>query len=439
MIAFLRLTAMSRHSSSASVASRRRLPKWLKITVVSALVLLNVAVVAVWWTVRNAEKAFRDNATVVEVPDLAEPVAAKDPLFVLLIGSDSREGVDKEVFGDFAGARSDVIMIARLDPQTSGVRLISIPRDTLVPIDGHGENKINAAYAFGGAPLMVKTVSDAFDVPINHYVEVDFVGFQELVDELGGVTLHFNAPARDLRSRLDVPAGDVSLDGFQALAYARSRYYEELEDGVWRNVEGSDIGRTKRQQALVLAILARLKRPSSLTESGSLVASVARHITVDSALADSSLSQLAFSMRNVDGSRIEAVTLPTIGASRGGASVQLQDDPAASELLDDFRSGRPIETSSPGDILSIEVLNGNGITGSASKWAKVLTGEGFDVTRVDGSDRQLETTEVVVREASEAATALTEKLGFGRVTVGQVPSRVDAVVILGADAEASAP
>lgn len=435
VIAFMRLTAMSRHSTSTSAASRPRLPRWLKVTVLSGLILANLVVAGIWWSIRGATEAFRENATVVEVADLATPTASTDPLYVLAIGSDSREGVDTDVFGDFGGARGDVIMVVRLDPEESTARILSIPRDTYVPIDGHGENKINAAYAYGGASLMVKTVRDSFDLPINHYVEVDFVGFQDLVDALGGVEMNFPAQARDRKSHLDVPAGTVTLDGFQALAYARSRSYQELQNGTWKSVDASDIGRAQRQQNLVLAILARLKRPSTLTESGTLVASVAQHLTVDEAFADSSLAQLAFSMRGIGGSGVSTFTLPTIGATRGKASVQLVDEPAASEMLADFRSGRPIDAETTTDTLSLEVLNANGVEGSAGRWAEKLTASGFDVQGIDTADRRIDTTEVVVREVSSAAEALTEELGFGHVVVGQVPSGVDAVVVLGTDAE----
>ncbi|MGA7272354.1 MAG: LCP family protein, partial [Acidimicrobiia bacterium] len=410
--------AMSRHSSPSSASVRRRLPRWLKVTVISALVLANLVVFGVWWTIHSADKAFRDNAAVRDdvVSELAAaPADSADPLYVLLIGTDSRAGVDKSVFGDFAGARGDVIMIARLDPGEGKVALLSIPRDTYVPIEGHGENKINAAYAYGDAPLMVKTVRQAFDIPLNHYVEIDFAGFQDLVDELGGVEMRFSNPARDLKSKLDVPAGDMMLNGFQALAYARSRHYQEQRDGSWRSVDASDIGRTARQQQLVLAILSRLKRPSTLADTGSVVASLARHMTVDSALADSSLVRLAFSMRDVGVSDIETATLPTVGATRGKASVQLIDHPAADPMVAAFRSGQPMDTTEAGGIVTVDVLNGNGVAGNAGSWADRLTSAGYVVKRVADADHHVTTTEVVVAAPDPGADDLVDELGFGHV------------------------
>jgi LCP family protein required for cell wall assembly len=429
---------MSRHAAPRSARHRRGLPRWLKATVVSLLVVANLAVLGVWWTIRTAESAFRSNAVTLDdvVPELAaRPTEDAEPLYFLLIGSDSREGVDTKQFGDFAGARGDVVMVARLDRAEGEALILSIPRDTLVPIEGHGENKINSAYAFGGAPLMVKTVRDAFDLPLHHYVEIDFAGFQSLVDELGGVRMTFAHAARDPKSKLDVPAGSVTLDGFQALAFARSRSYQELRDGQWRSVDASDIGRTQRQQALVMAILSDLKRPSTIAEAGSIVASIAQHMTVDSALADSSLAELAFSMRSLGGSDIGTATLPTVGATRNGASVQLLDEPAATRVLEGFKQGRFPADEDGDSIDAVDVLNGNGVAGNAGTWALHLGEAGYTVGRVDNADERLETTVVVVEADNSAAAAdLVEELGFGTVEVGTVRDGVDAVVILGADA-----
>lgn len=430
---------MPRHSPKHSSRPRRRIPRWLKVSLIGGLILANVAVLGVWWTLRQAELAFWENAT--QLDDVTAELTAttpRQPLYVLVIGSDSRAGVDTGVYGDFGGARSDVVMVARVDAHEGDFHLLSIPRDTLVPIEGHGEDKVNSAFAFGGAPLMVKTVGEAFDVPIHHYVEVDFVGFQALVDELGGVEVAFAHPARDAKSRLDVPAGMVTLDGAQALAFARSRLYQEFRDGTWRSVDASDIGRMQRQQQLLLAILSRLKTPSTLTEPGSVVASFARHLTVDSALAEASLAQLAFSMRGVGPADIETLTLPTVGANRNGASVLLPARPGADQVLEAFRAGGPMDPGPVADIVNVRVLNGNGVDGSARRWAADLEAAGYVLTGVENAGVTQADTAVVVDAGHEASAAdLVQDLGFGRVVVGRLDGEADAIVILGADAEAA--
>jgi len=414
------------------------LPRWLKVTVLSVLLLANAAVLGAWWLMDSADTAFRENAESLEevVPELdSRPVGPKDPMYFLLIGSDSREGVDTKQFGDFKGARGDVVMVARVDPAEGRAQILSIPRDTWVPIEGHGEGKINAAYAYGGPALMVKTVRELTGAPIHHYVEVDFAGFQALVDEIGGVEMTFEHSARDRKSKLDVPAGTVTLDGYQALAYARSRSYQELRGDQWVSVDATDIGRTQRQQALVLAILKRLKRPSTLAETGDIVASIAQHMTVDAALADSSLTQLAFSLRDIGPSDIETATLPTVGATRGGASIQVVEQPAAAAMLEAFRAGSPLDADGGEAIVAVDVLNANGVAGSAGRWASRLGELGYTVNRVDNADERQETTVVVVGEDRVVAgELLVGALGFGSVEVGDVPEGVDAVVLLGADA-----
>ncbi|MFO7293066.1 MAG: LCP family protein [Acidimicrobiia bacterium] len=414
------------------------MPRWLKVSVLSILLLANAAVVGAWWLMDSADTAFRENAQSLEevVPELdARPAGPTEPMYFLLIGSDSREGVDAKQFGDFKGARGDVVMVARVDPDQGKAQILSIPRDTWVPIEGHGEGKINAAYAYGGPALMVKTVRDLIGVPIHHYVEVDFAGFQALVDEIGGVEMDFENPARDPKSKLDVPAGTVVLDGYQALAYARSRYYQELRDGQWVSVDATDIGRTQRQQALVLAILKRLKRPATLAETGDIVASIAQHMTVDAALAESSLTQLAFSLREIGPSDIETATLPTVGATRGGASIQVLEQPAAAAVLEAFRTGSSLDADGGEAIVSVDVLNANGIAGNAGRWASRLRELGYTVNRVDNADEREDTTVVVVGDDRVVAgEVLVDALGFGAVEVGEVPEGVDAVVLLGADA-----
>jgi LCP family protein required for cell wall assembly len=236
------------------------------------LVAANLVVGFVLWTLNSAQTAFRENAAQIDdvVPELdVRPVATTEPITFLVIGSDSREGLESlQNFGVSDGARGDVIMLIKLYPGTGSAQILSLPRDLLVDIPGHGSDRINAAYSYGGAPLMVRTVRQVTGLPVHHYVEVDFVGFQALVDEIGGVHVEFSYPARDLNSGLKVEAGRQLLDGKQALAFARSRHFEELRNGDWVPVQADDFGRTHRQQKLILAILAGVKKPSSLPEAG---------------------------------------------------------------------------------------------------------------------------------------------------------------------------
>ncbi len=168
----------------------------------------------------------------------------------LIVGSDSREGWAND---GTVGARTDTIMLLHR-PVTGPVALISIPRDSYVEIPGHGKNKINAAFAFGGPSLLVQTVEDLTGLTIDHYLEVGFLGVSDVVDALGGVELCYDADVDDPLSTLVWSAGCHEADGRTALAFARMRYSDPL----------GDIGRTQRQQQLVSAVADEALRPSTL-------------------------------------------------------------------------------------------------------------------------------------------------------------------------------
>jgi LCP family protein required for cell wall assembly len=409
--------------------------------VIGLLVLANLALAGVYWLLHTTQEAFVTSASQVEevVPELnVRPANKQDPVTFLVIGSDSRAGLDDlEHFGNFAGARADVIMLLKVYPDEGRAQLLSLPRDLLVEIPGHGENRINSAYSLGGAALMVRTVKEVTGLPIHHYVEVDFSGFQAIVDQLDGVYFDFHYPARDKKSGLAVEAGHQLLDGSQALALARSRHYQELRDGRWRSVDGGDISRTGRQQQLVLAILDRVARPSSITEAGDLVTAFASHLSIDAQLARRSIIDLAFQMRGIDVSGIETATLPGRAASVGGRSVLKMQQPEAGQLISAFANGQSLSADEP---LRLQVLNGNGMSGSAGDWSAVLEDKGFSIANIgDASSSDFTTTLVMVPpDHVEDGEAVVDALGFGEVTTGSIAGAVDAVVILGADAGSTA-
>jgi LCP family protein required for cell wall assembly len=400
------------------------------VLIVSLLVLANLAVLGLLWGVSTGQDFLagaNTNQEVVEV--LTEPTG--DSLTFLIVGSDTREGLDDLTnFGNFSGERGDVVMLVRMDPGGEA-KILSIPRDLFVDIPGYGENRINAAYAFGGASLMVDTIQSSLGIPVNHYVEVDFVGFIALVDELGGIELTFDYQARDRSSGLDVDAGTQTVDGAQALAYARSRKYQEYQKGSWVSVDANDIGRTGRQQEVLKAIMSELKSPSTVAEAGSIAAAVSKHMTVDASLASASVAGLAWNFRGILTAGISGVTLPVRGAVINGASVVVADEPDARTAIDEFLAG--IEaTSRP---LRLLVLNGNGVGGSAAALSETLVDAGFTVPDIgDADNKAYQTTTVVVPQGSADGSRIVEALGFGVVEFGNVDNDFDAVVIVGSDA-----
>ncbi len=259
----------------------------------------------------------------------------------LIVGSDSRENLPDDLegrFGDFGGARADTIILAQV---ADGRRqLLSIPRDLKVDIPSHGTNKINAAYAFGGPNLLVETVARATGIRANHYLEVEFGGFAGIVDALGGIELDLPYPARDLKSGLDVSSGAQNVDGATALAFVRSRSYEEYRDGSWVGTGGGDIARAERQREVLLRIMEKASSATTLLRSPVIISGVGSHLSADSDVNLFILARTAWGMRFAG--ETDAATLPVTGSTEGGVAYLVAVEPDASEMLAAFAAGEPL-------------------------------------------------------------------------------------------------
>jgi len=257
----------------------------------------------------------------------------------LIVGSDSRDvedlvdaGLDPAAFADGGGQRSDTMMLLRF--VDGKAKMMSIPRDLYLQIaETNGSQKINAAYN-GGPSRLVKTVQESLGVPVNQYLEVDFVSFAKLVDALGGITIDFAHPAFDRNSGLDVrQAGPVLLDGPQALSYVRSRHYVEVIDGREVPDATGDLGRVKRQQQFLKAVFSELgsvKNPVTLARAAG---DAAGGLRVDDTLGFWEAVKFAWRLRALDPAPVE---LPTrLGSNQAGSVLFLED--GAQAALDQFR------------------------------------------------------------------------------------------------------
>jgi LCP family protein required for cell wall assembly len=267
----------------------------------------------------------------------------------LLVGSDSRAGADPTAVdaggigtaADVSGHRSDTIMILRRDKSTGNASLLSIPRDLWVQVPGHnGKRRINSAFN-DGPEVLVQTLQQELGLPIHHYVEIDFSGFKALVDALGGVQICVNYATRDVSTGLNITEpGCHILNGVQALAYARSRHYEEFrEDQQWHEDPASDLGRTKRQQQFVnLALQTALDRIKvDPFAAGRLATSIGASLRVDDQLDPIAA---ASSLRSAVASGIATYSLPVIGKTIGGNAVLLLGD-GSDAVLAFFRGQGP--------------------------------------------------------------------------------------------------
>ena len=289
----------------------------------------------------------------------ADEQPASGPLDILVVGSDSREGLTgKEAFqgkgGDFiTGQRSDVVILVHVYGDSRLAQFVSLPRDTYVDIPAYKDprtgktlraerNRLNAAFATGGPGRLVATVEKLTGVRLEHYVQVDFRGFKSLVDRLGGVEICLSRPQKDFRSGIDLPAGRQVVRGDQALAFVRQR------QGLARG----DIDRIKRQQLLLGALVRKVLSAGTLLNPVRLngVLQIATtSLQVDDTLTGGRLRDLANRLRGLDAGSVVFTTVPIadLDARRGGASVVLLDVERSQRLFERLRRDIPPGAAPP--------------------------------------------------------------------------------------------
>lgn len=248
---------------------------------------------------------------------------AVDTLNYLLLGTDAADG---------GGSRSDVMILAHVTPARDRVYLISFPRDLWVSIPGHGQAKINAAYAYGGGTLAAETVRDLAGVPLDHVARIDFAGFVALTRTLGGVTVN-NRVASSAGNHC-WPAGEITIAGDEALAYVRQRY----------GLPGGDLDRAERQRGVVSAVVAKLASPQILANPvtfSQVLSQLGPYVKVDSGLTNDVVFSTATSLRlaSPDGIRSLQVPVAGLGRSDDGQSIVLMDAEGLDELGDALRAG----------------------------------------------------------------------------------------------------
>ncbi len=301
-----------------------------------------------------------------DVPPGQEP--GERVMNILLVGSDSSAGLDEDdpiQIGRQGERFGDVIIIAHIDERTGGMALLSLPRDLWVEIADTGrEARINRAFVDGGPAALIETIENQFDVPIHHYVNVDFAGFRGLVAAIDSVDVYFETPARDWnvnarpepRSQtgfLMPVAGCHSLDPETALAYVRSRYYQtQNEDGEWVTDPTSDLGRIRRQQDFLRRVLKRAidmgaRNPFVLRD---LIDTGLENVAIDERLTPQLLLDLGMAYRSFDPAQLQTYSFPAVDGRVGRNQVLLPQFDEAEPVLELFR-GAPFDDPSTVDLM----------------------------------------------------------------------------------------
>ena len=316
-------------------------------TIAAAAILVGSG--AAWATVRHyAGTVQRIDA----FPDDRRAPGPGDPMTILLVGSDSRQGLtDQQVRQlhtgwDVYGQRTDTMMLAHIGRDGS-VSVVSLPRDSLAKIpaytDAQGqqhdksEQKLNSAYSYGGAPLLIQTIEQTTGVHIDHYLEVNFAGFVNLVDALGGVEVCTPDAIDDPPSGLKLPAGRSTLAGGQALAFVRAREFDPT----------ADVGRMKRQQACVASMVHKAASSEVLLDpmqANNVVNAVMASLHVDQTVDNEQVMALTRRLSQVDPSKVTFRTVPIAGEKPMGAigNVVVWDKAGAAAIFDALRNDTEI-------------------------------------------------------------------------------------------------
>lgn len=348
-----------------------------------------------------------------EVPVEAAPPG--EPENYLIVGSDSRANVDPDdpnfsdvLPGVVEGNRSDTIIVARIDPEDAQIQMMSFPRDLWVPLaDGHGEGRINEAYGYG-RDVLIDTIRDNFGITINHYVEIDFTGFQRLVSAIGGVPVYLDGEYRDRASGLtEIGPGCVTLEGDVALAFARARHLERrLEGGSWHTDPTGDLGRITRQQFFIREALAKVVELDPFTNVvtfTNLLDVFTDSVGVDAGMSNDRLRELRARFSGFDPETINNFALPTSPRTTSGGAAVLDLLPGAEPIFNIFRGLEPGEVTP--EMVTVTVQNGTAVDRQAANTAEALDVVGF-TTVVDGDAEPPAATTVFYSAGSENAAQL---------------------------------
>jgi len=380
--------------------------------------------------------------------DLGKQLPPADPnaLNILLIGSDSRAGPNKQFGAEVEGQRSDTVMVVHIAPGAHQVIVLSLPRDTMVPIlsctpepgapgqqaqPGQVE-QINATFAYGGPGCLWETVEETTGIHLNDFIELTFTGFEHVIDDIGGVNVCLPVAVHDPDSKLNLSAGEHHVYGAQALAFWRARYIGE----------GSDLERIERDQFLMASLLQGIQRTGLAHSPAKLLRVIQdvadhRYITTDTQLTVGRLVTIADELHGLLPGAVQFIQAPTVPyPANPGAWVQWEQ-PQADNLFSAIahdttlpktqaRKGKPrapvLDSVSPAQV-NVTVLNGTTVPGLATSTAASLAALGFHVVGPPADAASPDYTTSVIEYASNADLAAARTLAR---TISNVTLQLDA-------------
>lgn len=380
----------------------RRHPRWHRVLRWTAVVT-TVVLVAVTLGAYLEYRHLLGNIGREDVTGLLgkRPPKYNSALNILIIGSDSRAGSNVHYGAGVQGARSDTMMLMHISPRRNGATMLSFPRDSMVPQlackgDGQGHpgqqadntpEQLNATFNSGGAPCLWKTLEAITGVHIDHFVQLDFTGFQTMVNAVGGVNVCLPEAVHDPASKLNLSAGVHHVNGAQALAFVRLRHIGT----------GSDLQRIQRQQYFMAALAKEALSSNVLGDPAKLYAlanAVTKSLTVDTQLSVSNMVQIAQSMRSTKAESVRFISVPTVPDPNNPDRVDF-DPTAATQLFNAIKFDQTVsrtpakKTAKKGKAsvpalkpsqVKVQVLNGSTVAGLAAQTGSQLSQQGFNVT-----------------------------------------------------------
>ena len=428
-------------------ARRRRLLSGLGVFVLVVVLGLGVA----WWRLEG-------NISRLDVTKNlgTRPTAADGPLNILLIGSDNRAGEGVPGASLSSGARSDTTLIAHVSADREHVTVVSVPRDSMVPAPPGCKNSTpkeqwvvqqwNAMFSIGGPACLITTIEGNTGLRMDHFAVVDFRGFRDMVDALGGVPICAPEAIDDPKAKLKLSAGRHVLDGTQALGYVRAR--KTLGDG-------SDLGRIARQQAFLSSVVQEATRTSLLVRPDKLFGfldAATRSLTTDEQFGLGTMKDLASSVKDIGITNIQFITVPVqpYPADPNRVEWAAGADALWQTLRDDAVVGaKPTATASPSSApltvpptqVAVDVVNATAVQGLAAQVAGALEVQGFP-TPTTGSTTDRPSGVVVEYGPGQKEAARTVAAAFEGATLREdaaVPTGVRVLVGAGAPAVREVP